>query len=261
MWLSGERRKSERARRELPLVGSTPDMGLEAASTQEGRVERRRRHMGRTVQAKTAGVPEMHAARGGGEEEATDNRGRAEVGGSRSRARRLAKRGAQKEEKMTCRSRVPDMGLKTRGRAETTKEKRFSFHYAGGQRDDLPEDSQSSVHAIPGVVTGQDEPRRGYGSLPVSEEGRKSKRETARPGCGLSLSSVAVKLLKSYGARGGRHQGASSRRGPWPRVEERSGHRTRRGHEPRHGYMAVSEEGRLEERARNGAASRLTPSL
>ena len=36
-----------------------------------------RRHMGRAMQAKTAGVPEMHAARGGGEKEATDDRGRA----------------------------------------------------------------------------------------------------------------------------------------------------------------------------------------
>ena len=51
-------------------------MGLEATSTQ-GASERRRRHMGRTMQAKTAGAPEMHAARGGGEEEATDDRGRA----------------------------------------------------------------------------------------------------------------------------------------------------------------------------------------
>ena len=57
--------------------------------------------MGTAMQAKTAGVPEMHAARGGREEEATDDRGRAKVGGSRSRARRLAKRGAQNEEKMS----------------------------------------------------------------------------------------------------------------------------------------------------------------
>ena len=60
-------------------------------------------------------------------------------------------------------------------------------------------DSHQSTHPdwsqdIPGVVTGQDAPRRGYGGLPVSgygglpvsEEGRKSKRDTARPGRGLS---------------------------------------------------------------------------
>ena len=59
-------------------------------------------------------------------------------------------------------------------------------------------------HAYPrpsvrrGVATGRDAPRRGYGGLPVSEEGRKSERETARP-LARQLRR-AVKLLR-WGSR------------------------------------------------------------
>ena len=49
----------------------------EAFAFVRGKERRKETKKGRPVLTDIAGVPEMHAARGGGEEEATDDRGRA----------------------------------------------------------------------------------------------------------------------------------------------------------------------------------------
>ena len=80
-----------------------------------------------------------------------------------------------------------------------------------GQRDDLPEDTQSSVHASLATRRGeewsQDKTRHVVNMWRSPRKVGRQKRETARPLAQLSLWS------SSYGARGGRHQGASSQRG------------------------------------------------